>query len=954
VSQVTADANGVVHSLISQTDGKVLVGGAFTTLEGATRNRMARLDSDFTVETAYTPSFNGTVKALAQQEDGKTLAGGSFATVSTVSRANIVRLYNDEATSNLTVQNVSLVQWLRGGASQEVQRVSFEEPAGTVIPGTTTRINGGWQFVPTTPLSSSGTITARAYPTDSHSEGMFEDTVAYNVAPEIQVSEGGVILEDAVSTVAYGSKQVGTTTAKTFTITNVGLSVLTLTGTFAALSGTNANQWAVVSQPSSPIAPGESVSFTLNFAPTTPGNKVATLTINSDDADEAAFTVSLTGAATPGPGGEDSTWAPVLNGLVYSPTLTRDDLVWLGGSFTTINGVGRGRYACLNLLGELQTLKGVGATNNEILAVCQLPDGKCYIGGTFTSVNGVARSRIARLNADGSLDASFNLSATVRVIGFALQADGSVLVAMSGAMGGKNYLARITPTGVIDASFTPNPSHDVYGLAVQENGKIIVWGAFLSISGNTARGIARLNADGSFDSTFAASADNSVVSAALTSDGKVVASGVYTSIGGASKTGVNRLSDTGTHDATFAENATYGVSMVPQCDGKLLIGAGSYGTLSATERLTRVTTAGANDTSFVAAARNLVYGLSLQEDGKVLVTGNFTVAGSATKFATRLINDGDAAVSELSVISPTEVQWLRGGTLPDCQIVVFDYSQDGGTTWTRLGQASRITGGWSLSGISLPTSGILRGQAFVPCGYLNGSVSVLEDQVTFSELAVGDLNVEYPVGTTIADNATLTFAGTLPGQTLDYTLTLRNTGLASITSISASVSVGDWSITSAPLATLAANQTTTVVVRFSPTAVGARGPAVLTINSSVPGAKNPYVIVLQGNGVAVPTAITSNSTSPGTGQRTFTGTFRANHDTANAYFQYKLASATTWTDTSPPQAISGFSNVAVSKTVSGLTVGQSYNWRSIIYNAVNAGQAPASPFVGITGTFTAT
>ena len=950
----TPTPNGDVRTLITQADGKILIGGAFTSVEGTTRNRMARLESDLTVEAAYAPSFDGSVRALAQQEDGKTLVGGSFATVSTVARANIARLYNDDATSSLTVQNVSLIRWLRGGASQEVQRVSFEEPAGTAITGTITRISGGWQFVPTTPLTGTGTITARAYPTDAHSEGLFEDTAAYDVNPEIQVEEGGVILVDASSTVAYGDLQVGVTLSKEFTITNIGLDDLTLTGTFAALSGTNANQWAVVAQPSSPIAPGASVTFTLNFVPTSAGSKTATLTINSDDSDESAFTVSLTGTGTPGPGGEDSTWAPVLNAVAYTPSISRTDIIWLGGGFTTINGLNRGRFARLNLTGTVQSQTGAGAANGEILAICQLPEGKCYIGGTFTTVNGVARSRIARLNSDGTLDAAFNISATVSVNGFALQADGSVLVALSGVIGGKSYFARLTSAGVIDASFTPNPNGNTYGASAQEDGKIIVWGGFTTIAGNAVKGIARLNTDGSYDATFDADSNGFATSAVITADGKVVVSGSYTSIGGASKTGVNRVTAVGLHDSAFAENATYGASLLLQCDGKLIIGARAFGALAATERLTRVTTAGANDSTFVATARNTVWGLDIQEDGKVLVAGTFTLAGGATKYAARLINDASGATSELSVVSATEVQWLRGGTAPDCQIVVFDYSQDIGVTWTRLGQGDRITGGWSLTGISLPISGILRGQAFVPCGASNGSVSIIEDQVTFSDLSVGDLNVEYPVGTTIADTGTLTFAGTLPGQFLEYSVTLRNTGLASITGISVSVPSSDWSVTSTPSATLAANQTTQLVLRFTPTAVGARGPVIASITSSVPGAKNPYTLSLQGNGVAVPTAITGSSSAPGSGQRTLNGTFRANHDTASAYFQYKLASATTWTNTSPAQTISGFTNVAVSKTITGLTTGQSYQFRALIYNAVNAGQAPASPFVGSTGTFTAT
>ena len=944
--------NGAVRSLIAQTDGKVLFGGNFT----SPTNRLARLEADFTVETAYNPNVDGPVYALANQEDGKTLAGGDFGTVGGTTRNNLARLYNNEAPTALTIESVSLVQWLRGGASQEVERVSFEEPAGTAIAGDTTRVSGGWQFVPTTPLSGTGTVTVRAYPTDSHSEGVIQDSVSYNVDPEIQVEEGGTILVDAVSTVAYGSLQVGLTLAKVFTIRNIGLDVLTLNATPAALSGANADQWAIVAQPSSPVDPGDSVTFTLNFIPTATGAKVAVLTITSDDADEGTFTINLTGTATPGPGGEDATWQPVLNGIVYGSALDRTNLIWLAGSFTTINGLNRGRYARLNLTGSVQTQTGVGATPDTILAVCQLPDGKCYIGGTFTTVNGVARTRLARLNADGSLDTTFNIAVNGDVAGFAYQPDGAVLLCGSfSTVGGvaRSGVARLTSTGALDVAFNPSIGSFSRGVTLQSDGKIILYGQIsysIPTSTTLRRGIVRLEADGSRDTTFDAQLNGSVFSAVIDADGKIIISGSYTTIAGVSRTGVNRLSALGVHDTTFAENQTLGTSLALQCDGKTVIGAYTAGSLAATERLTRVSTTGVNDATFVATARNNVTGVLIQEDGNIVVTGQFTLAGGSTKFASRVINDTSGASSVLSVVSQTQVQWLRSGTMPDTQVVVFDYSQDGGSTWTRLGQGTRVGGGWDLSSISLPISGTLRAQAFVPCGYANGSLSVLEDQVAFSNLAVGDLNIEYPVGTTLADNATLNFAGTLPGQFLEYTLTLRNTGNAAITSILATAN-GDWSITSSPASTLAVNQTTTLVLRFSPSAVGQRGTMALVITSSVPGAENPYTVYLTGNGVAVPVATTGTSTSPGVGQRTLNGTFKANHDTATAYFQYKIASATTWID-SLTSTIGGFSNTAVQKTVSGLLGGQTYQFRAIIYNAVNAGQPPASPFVGAIGTFT--
>lgn len=968
----TPTPNNTVRTLALQTDGAVIFGGEFTSVDGTTRNRIARLESDLTLESAYDPNAGGIVYGLLNQDDGKTIAVGAFTTMGGVARNRIARLYNDEASTTLSVLSVDLVQWLRGGASPEAERVSFElsTDGGSTyadIAGVITRTGGGWQLVPTSSLTGSGLVRARAYPTDSQSEGIVEDTVAFDVNPEIQVSEGDTILTDAVSTVAFDDLQLGSSSDITITITNVGLDDLNLSGTHVTL--TTGTQWSVVSQPPSPVTPGSSVNFTLRFSPTTTGAKTDVVTIRSNDADEGTFTFNLTGTCAPGPGSEDTAWQLSTNGVVRTSAQNASDTSWLGGAFTTINSLTRQRYAAVGVNAPpVSVLVQTGTiTNGEVLCFCQLPNGQVLVGGTFTSVSGVTRNRIARLNANGSFDATFNVSANGRVTSLALQADGSVIV--GGAFttfGGAthNSLAKLTPAGALDASFNKQAFGTLTNVITQTDGKLVVFGD-TAVTGNTTNSfyLFRLNADGTTDSTFTPVPNAAVYAAAITADGKILVGGTYTSIGGATKTGLNRLTSVGLHDATFAQVAAAVQSLIVQCDGKVLAGSFTAGSLASTERLVRLSTVGVDDPTFVASARNAVYGLGMQSDGKVIVTGNFTLAGGTTKYVARLINDliqtedgpESAAISVLSVISETSVQWLRGGTAPEAQVVVFHYSQDGGTTWTSLGQGTRITGGWSRTGASLPVSGILRAQAYVPCGYFNGSTSIYEEQVAFSNLNVADLTVEYfaPTGIiTVADGGSVSFPGTLPGQTSDITFTLRNTGNATLSSIAATVA-GDFTITSSPATSLAANGSTTMTVRFTPSTIGARGPVTMQITSSLPGTKNPYGISLNGSGVAVPLATTGSNSAPGSGQRTLNGTFRANHDTATAYFQYKLASSSTWLS-SGSSTISGFTSVAVSKTITGLTAGQRYQYRALIYNAVNAGQAPASPFVGATTTFTAT
>src|SRR5436853_314028 len=72
------NANGTVNVVVVQPDGKILIGGAFTTVLGVARNNIARLNTDGTLDTVFNPNANGTVDSIAVQADGKILAGGAF------------------------------------------------------------------------------------------------------------------------------------------------------------------------------------------------------------------------------------------------------------------------------------------------------------------------------------------------------------------------------------------------------------------------------------------------------------------------------------------------------------------------------------------------------------------------------------------------------------------------------------------------------------------------------------------------------------------------------------------------------------------------------------------------------------------------------------------------------------------------------------------------------------
>ena len=92
------NASSLVSTIAVQADGKILAGGAFTSIGGQTRNRIARLDGTTGLADSWDPNANFFVESIAVQTDGKILAGGGFFEIGGQSRFRIARL---DATTGL-------------------------------------------------------------------------------------------------------------------------------------------------------------------------------------------------------------------------------------------------------------------------------------------------------------------------------------------------------------------------------------------------------------------------------------------------------------------------------------------------------------------------------------------------------------------------------------------------------------------------------------------------------------------------------------------------------------------------------------------------------------------------------------------------------------------------------------------------------------------------------------
>jgi uncharacterized delta-60 repeat protein len=96
-ANVTAFAGGpgVVSSLATQRDGKIIIGGSFNGVGGKYRGGFARLNPDGSLDTAFKSGVNGWVEGVALQADGKILVAGNFGQCQGYARHGLARLNPD-------------------------------------------------------------------------------------------------------------------------------------------------------------------------------------------------------------------------------------------------------------------------------------------------------------------------------------------------------------------------------------------------------------------------------------------------------------------------------------------------------------------------------------------------------------------------------------------------------------------------------------------------------------------------------------------------------------------------------------------------------------------------------------------------------------------------------------------------------------------------------------------
>lgn len=589
--------NQRIESIQIQTDGKILVGGAFTSFNGVSQNYLIRLNTDGTKDTSFeiNNGFNGVVNSIQLQNDGKILIGGAFTSYQGVTENRLIRLNTDGTKDSTFTTNI--------GFNNNVKTIYINDFNKIFVGGDFTQYNSE-SFTRIVKLNNDGTVdysfntgsgfNNTVFTIDEQSDnkvlvgGSYNSFQGLNQYHLIRLNVNGS--KDTSFESGFGF--VGLSTVRTVKVLNNAIFV-----------GGDFQFFDLLQQ-----------------------NRL--IKLNLDGTKDNSFNINL---------GFDNSIKDILFDI--------NDAIYVAGNFTSYNQIGKVGLVKLNDNGSTDDFFNTGnGFNSSVETIEQQPDGKILVGGNFTTFNRTLENKIIRFNPiDGSKDATFNVGTGFNDAVFTIKAqpDGKVLV--GGAFTsyqGQNYnqIIRLNANGDIDSSFIVGTGFNnfVSIITIQPDGKILVGGRFTTYNGQNCNRIIRLNTDGSIDTNFniGTGFNNSINDIKLQTDGKILIGGIFTSYNGQTKNKIIRLNDDGTIDGAFIINTGFflpgeNVSSIKiQTDGKIVVGGNfTYYQLTAQNHLIRLNNDGSIDTSFGVTGTDFTGGsilsVDLQSDGKILVGGFF-------------------------------------------------------------------------------------------------------------------------------------------------------------------------------------------------------------------------------------------------------------------------------------------------------------------------------------------
>jgi uncharacterized delta-60 repeat protein len=355
-------ANNVVRATVVQTDGKVIIAGNFTTYNGVSLNRIARINPDGSLDTSFDPgtsTVNRVIWATALQADNKIIIGGAFTSYNGTSRNYIARL-NPNGSLDASFDPGA-------GANGAVKAIALQPDGKVIISGSFTTYNG----------------TPRKFIARLNPDGSLDTTFDPSAGTDSEVFTTALQTDGKIIIGGYFTNFNGISrnyVARLNSNGSLDTSFNPVTNPYVPGAATDSALYSLAVQADGKILIG-GVSF-INDGTSLKIYYIARL--NPDGSLDTTF---------------DSGTGP--DDYVQTIALQPDGKIIIGGFFTSYNGNSINCIARLNSNGSLDTSfdPGSGAHANVYTTSLQT-DGRIIIGGDFTPINGIPYNRLARLNGD--------------------------------------------------------------------------------------------------------------------------------------------------------------------------------------------------------------------------------------------------------------------------------------------------------------------------------------------------------------------------------------------------------------------------------------------------------------------------------------------------------------------------------------------------------------------------
>ena len=524
----TPSSNSCLFSSIAfQSDGKILVGGNFTSYRGITANRLIRLNSDGTIDTSFNIGigFNTSVGDIELQADGKILVSGNFTTFNGVTQNRLIRL-NSNGTKDTTFD-------IGNGFDNGINNLIFQPDGKIFVAGDFSTYNNTLQSR-LIRLNSNGTIDESFNVGTGFPIANFQYLLLQLQSDNKLIAGGNFTKYN--DNAQNGIVRINTDGTKddTFLLGSLGFNSGDLT---EVGSGIGPGVYNVCVQPDGRfLVGGEFTSFNgitenklIRFMPN--GKKDTSFNIRTP----TITNLSLTGFNT---------------GAVGPIVIQSDGKILVGGSFTKFNNQTQNRLIRLNSDGTKDLTFNIGTGFDfDVTEILIQPDNKILVAGFFSSFNGIPKNKLIRLNQDGSIDNSLiNFTFTASNPRLALQANGKILYGDS-----SGALYRLNTDGTNDVFFNVGSglNNGISKIIIQPDNKILVGGRFTTYNGISQSGLIRFNNDGTKDATFDfVSQAQTVYDMSLLSDGKIFVCGDY-NYNGIVQRGLYRLNSDASFDNSF-------------------------------------------------------------------------------------------------------------------------------------------------------------------------------------------------------------------------------------------------------------------------------------------------------------------------------------------------------------------------------------------------------------------